>query len=94
MDFPTNDRVSITLEDDGVAQVRFVRADKMNALDHQMFETMIAAAEALGAGLQPLQRGVGVAHQEEAERRGQENGGEEGDHRDSVGEGDGAIDDG
>lgn len=49
MEFPTNDRVSITLEDDGVAQVRFVRADKMNALDHEMFETMIAAAEALQA---------------------------------------------
>ena len=49
MDFQTNDRVSITLADDGVAQVRFIRADKMNALDHSMFETMIAAGEALQA---------------------------------------------
>lgn len=49
MDFTTNDRVSITLEDDGVAQVRFIRADKMNALDAAMFETMIAAGDALQA---------------------------------------------
>lgn len=47
MDFQTNDRVSITLEDDGVAQVRFIRAEKMNALDSEMFETMIAAGDAL-----------------------------------------------
>ncbi|NNC58922.1 MAG: crotonase/enoyl-CoA hydratase family protein [Erythrobacter sp.] len=47
MNFLSNDRVSITLDDDGVAQVRFVRADKMNALDNAMFETMIAAGEAL-----------------------------------------------
>ncbi|WP_284126586.1 crotonase/enoyl-CoA hydratase family protein [Parerythrobacter aestuarii] len=49
MEFQTNDRVAITLEDDGVAQVRFIRADKMNALDQTMFETMIAAGEALQA---------------------------------------------
>ena len=49
MQFSSNDRVSITLDQDGVAQVRFVRADKMNALDHRMFETMIAAGEALQA---------------------------------------------
>ncbi|WP_435418574.1 crotonase/enoyl-CoA hydratase family protein [Parerythrobacter aurantius] len=56
MDFQTNDRVSIMLEDDGVAQVRFIRADKMNALDSLMFETMIAAGDALQA--QPGVRAV------------------------------------
>jgi len=30
-------RVSITLGEDGVAQVRLIRADKMNALDPDMF---------------------------------------------------------
>jgi len=34
MSMPTNDRISIKLGDDGVAQVRFTRGDKMNALDH------------------------------------------------------------
>ena len=56
MDFQTNDRVSITLEEDGVAQVRFIRADKMNALDSLMFETMIAAGDAFQA--QPGVRAV------------------------------------
>ncbi len=41
-----NDRVSITLEG-GVADVRLVRADKMNALDDAMFEALIAAGERL-----------------------------------------------
>ena len=39
------DRVSIELKD-GVADVRLIRADKMNALDHAMFEGIIDA----GAG--------------------------------------------
>ena len=33
----TNDRVAIELGEDGVAEVRFTRADKMNALDPEMF---------------------------------------------------------
>ena len=37
-----NDRVTISI-DQGVADVRFVRADKMNALDDAMFEAIIAA---------------------------------------------------
>lgn len=45
----SNDRVSIELGDDGVAQVRFTRADKMNALDHEMFERIIEAGHHLHA---------------------------------------------
>ena len=37
-----NDRVSVTIED-GVADVRLVRVDKMNALDDAMFEAIIEA---------------------------------------------------
>ena len=47
MTFQTNDRVSIDLGDDGVAQVRLTRPDKMNALDPEMFEQIIAAGHAL-----------------------------------------------
>jgi enoyl-CoA hydratase/carnithine racemase len=42
-----NDRVSITLGEDGVADVRLVRADKMNALDPEMFQRIIEAGQAL-----------------------------------------------
>ena len=41
-----NDRVTITMED-GVADVRLVRADKMNALDDRMFEALIEAGTRL-----------------------------------------------
>jgi enoyl-CoA hydratase/carnithine racemase len=41
-----NDRVSISIED-GVADVRLVRADKMNALDNAMFEALVGAGERL-----------------------------------------------
>ncbi len=47
MEFRDNDRVSIVLEDDGVAQVRLIRADKMNALDADMFNRLIEAGQAL-----------------------------------------------
>ncbi len=40
-----NDRVAIELSDNGIAHVRFVRTDKMNALDKDMFDAMIAAAQ-------------------------------------------------
>lgn len=43
----TNDRVAITLGEDGVADVRFVRAEKMNALDPEMFARIIEAGSAL-----------------------------------------------
>src|SRR5579863_8591707 len=39
-----NDRVTIAIED-GVADVRLTRADKMNALDNAMFEALVAAGE-------------------------------------------------
>jgi enoyl-CoA hydratase/carnithine racemase len=41
-----NDRVSISIED-GVADVRLNRPDKMNALDNAMFEGLVAAGERL-----------------------------------------------
>src|SRR5580692_6085124 len=41
-----NDRVSITIED-GVADVRLVRVDKMNALDEAMFNALVATGERL-----------------------------------------------
>lgn len=47
MTFQKNERVSIELGDDGVAQVRLTRPDKMNALDPEMFERIIQAGHAL-----------------------------------------------
>ena len=41
-----NDRVTVSTED-GVADVRFVRTDKMNALDDKMFEAIIEAGTTL-----------------------------------------------
>ncbi|WP_322516329.1 crotonase/enoyl-CoA hydratase family protein [Rhodopseudomonas palustris] len=41
-----NDRVSVSVSD-GVADVRLVRADKMNALDAAMFEALVATTERL-----------------------------------------------
>jgi enoyl-CoA hydratase/carnithine racemase len=41
-----NDRVSVTLEG-GVADVRLVRADKMNALDDAMFQALVDTGERL-----------------------------------------------
>ena len=43
----SNDRVTVKLQTDGVAQVRLVRADKMNALDPAMFDALIDAGESL-----------------------------------------------
>ena len=42
-----NERVSIVLGEDGVAQVRLIRADKMNALDDEMFARLIEAGHVL-----------------------------------------------
>ena len=39
-------RVSISISD-GIADVRLVRADKMNALDAAMFDALVAATERL-----------------------------------------------
>ena len=42
-----HDRVSVERQNDGVAQVRLMRPDKMNALDPAMFDGIIAAGEHL-----------------------------------------------
>ena len=42
-----NDRIAIALGEDGVADVRLTRADKMNALDPEMFQKIIEAGSAL-----------------------------------------------
>jgi enoyl-CoA hydratase/carnithine racemase len=42
-------RVTIALDSDGVAQVRLIRADKMNALDPDMFAALLDAGRALYA---------------------------------------------
>ena len=42
----TTQRVTYTLTD-GVADVRLVRADKMNALDKDMFEALVSTTERL-----------------------------------------------
>ncbi|ANY21387.1 putative enoyl-CoA hydratase echA6 [Tsuneonella dongtanensis] len=47
MNMRDNDRVRIELGEDGVAQVRLIRADKMNALDGEMFARLIEAGQAL-----------------------------------------------
>ena len=41
-----NDRITVDIQD-GVADVRLVRADKMNALDNAMFEALIQTGERL-----------------------------------------------
>jgi len=41
------DRISIELGEDGVAQVRLMRSDKMNALDPEMFDAIIGAGHEL-----------------------------------------------
>ena len=46
-ELPVNDRVQATVADSGIAHVRLVRADKMNALDDAMFDSIIAAGQAL-----------------------------------------------
>ncbi len=43
------DRVTITMLDGGIADVRLVRADKMNALDPAMFAALVAAIDELNA---------------------------------------------
>ncbi len=45
--FRNNDRVSLELGANGVAQVRLTRSDKLNALDRAMFDSLIAVGQAL-----------------------------------------------
>ena len=47
MQLQPNERVTIDLGDDGVAQVRLIRADKLNALDNEMFDRLIEAGQVL-----------------------------------------------
>ena len=56
-----NDRVVIHLDNEGVAEVRLNRADKMNALDSAMIEGILAAQDQLRA--EPRLRAV-VLHGE------------------------------
>lgn len=44
-----NDRVSITMLEDGIADVRLIRTDKMNALDAAMWAALVEAIETLKA---------------------------------------------
>ena len=46
-EFRENDRVSLALGDNGVAQVRLIRGDKLNALDAPMFDALLDAGQAL-----------------------------------------------
>lgn len=43
------DRVTVALGDDGVAQVRLARPDKLNAIDQAMFQGLVDAGESLMA---------------------------------------------
>ena len=56
VDFPSSERVSFDLREDGVGVLRLTRGDKLNALDPQMFDALIAAGAALHglAGLRVL----------------------------------------
>ncbi|MGE3692057.1 MAG: crotonase/enoyl-CoA hydratase family protein [Novosphingobium sp.] len=42
-----DDRVALTVGDDGVADLRMIRADKLNALDPAMFDALVEAGKAL-----------------------------------------------
>jgi enoyl-CoA hydratase/carnithine racemase len=42
------DRVSITMLEGGIADVRLIRTDKMNALDPEMFDGIVEAIRVLG----------------------------------------------
>jgi enoyl-CoA hydratase/carnithine racemase len=42
-----NARVSVTLDDDGIAHVQLTRPEKLNALDPKMFEALLEAGQAL-----------------------------------------------
>lgn len=44
---PANDRVSVELDDHGVAHARLARPDKLNALDGEMFARLVEAGQAL-----------------------------------------------
>jgi enoyl-CoA hydratase/carnithine racemase len=46
-EFAANDRVSLTVDEDGIARVALTRGDKMNALDPAMFGALIEVGQGL-----------------------------------------------
>ncbi len=50
------DRISITMLDDGIADVRLIRTDKMNALDGAMWEALAAAVGDLDSARWTVER--------------------------------------
>ena len=50
------DRISITMLDGGIADVRLIRADKMNALDPAMWDALAEAVDTLKAMSGPARR--------------------------------------
>src|SRR3546814_17331721 len=48
-DSPVKDRISITMLDGGIADVRLIRTDKMNTLAHVMGEALAEAVDQLKA---------------------------------------------
>lgn len=46
-EFAANDRVALTIEEEGVARVTLMRGDKLNALDPAMFDALLAVGQAL-----------------------------------------------
>jgi enoyl-CoA hydratase/carnithine racemase len=46
-EFADNDRVSLAIDEDGVARVTLTRGDKLNALDPAMFDALLKVGEAL-----------------------------------------------
>jgi len=63
-------RVSISITE-GVADVRLVRADKMNALDAQMFEALVTASDRLAKETRVGVAAVFGAHDSRHPRRPQ-----------------------
>lgn len=49
LEFRPNERVSLTVDQDGIAQLRLIRSDKLNALDPAMFDALLDAGRALHA---------------------------------------------
>lgn len=45
--FPKNDRVSLSIDESGIAHVRLTRGEKLNALDPAMFDALLEAGKTL-----------------------------------------------
>ena len=55
------DRISITMLDGGIADVRLIRADKMNALDPAMWEALAQAVDELKATVERYRRALAAS---------------------------------